>query len=86
MSTMIERLCDVLSRRGFEIDADMLHYSDEERPNSYKALVVAVLEAMREPTEEMRTAMRLANMNITGGYGGPSGWEAAIDAALKEGQ
>lgn len=44
----------------------------------------AAINAMREPTDDMWSAMRLANLNIAGGYGGPSGWEAAIDAALKD--
>ena len=44
----------------------------------------AAIREMRENTPAMSEAMRMANMNIAGGYGGPSGWEAAIDAALKE--
>lgn len=86
MNTMIERLCDVLSRRGFEIDADMLHYSDEERPNSYKALAVAVLEAMREPTASIELTID-AHCNFKPWEGdGKRAWQAAIDVALKEGQ
>lgn len=45
---------------------------------------VAAIEAMRDPTNEMVTAMRIGNMNIQGGYGGPGGWASAIDAALKD--
>ncbi len=48
------------------------------------ALAIAAIKEMREPTPSMSEAMRMANMKIAGGYGGPSGWEAAIDAALKE--
>lgn len=58
MTTMIDRLSEVLSKRGYEIDPDMFHYTPEERPNSYKALSVAVLEAMMEPTESMLDAAR----------------------------
>lgn len=58
------------------------------QPKAHKAPYLddakASIEAMREPTEAMSAAMGRANMNIVGGYGGPSGWEAAIDAALKE--
>lgn len=50
MTTMVERLSEVLSKRGFEIDPDMFHYTPHERPESYKSLAVAVLEAMMEPT------------------------------------
>ena len=53
-------------------------------PIDLKELAETVIEAMRENTPAMSEAMRLANMNIAGGYDGPSGWEAAIDAALKE--
>lgn len=46
MSTMVERLALVLSEKGYEIDGDMFHYTPEERPHSYNALVRAILEAM----------------------------------------
>lgn len=36
-------------------------------------------------TEEMREAGRLVLMNIQGGYGGPSQWEAQLAAAPKPG-
>lgn len=32
-------------------------------------------------TEEMIAAGRMARMNIEGGYGGPSSWEAMLDAS-----
>lgn len=50
-----------------------------------QAAVRATLEYLRDhPTEAMWEAMRLANMNVAGGYGGPSGWEAALSTALEE--
>lgn len=50
----------------------------------YLSDAVAAIGEMRENTPAMSEAMRMANMNVAAGYGGPSGWEAAIDAALKE--
>lgn len=52
--------------------------------DKYRALAREAIEAMRVPTEAMVNAMRIASMNVAGGYDGPSGWESAIDAALKE--
>lgn len=46
MSPMVERLSEVLSKRGYEIDPDMFHYTPQERPHSYGPLSVAILEAM----------------------------------------
>ena len=34
-----------------------------------------------EPTDAMIEAGRMARMNISGGYGGPGGWEAMLSAA-----
>ena len=68
---MIEKVARALA----ETDGHMFSYEDQAK---------AAIEAMRNATPAMSDAMRMANMNIAGGYGGPSGWEAAIDAALKE--
>jgi hypothetical protein len=34
-----------------------------------------------EPTDAMVDAGRVARMNVAGGYEGPSGWQAMLDAA-----
>jgi hypothetical protein len=75
MNTMIERVIDAIQ--------DTIDISESGGVN-FEKIARAAIEAMREPTPEMVDAMRLANMNIAGGYDGPSGWEAAIDAALKD--
>lgn len=91
--TMVERVARAICR------VDLMAIAMEENitlsPNGLDASVNkawrqaipnarAAIEEMRENTPSMSEAMRMANMNIVGGYGGPSGWEAAIDAALKE--
>lgn len=58
--------------------------SVEERERAKDAIIATLQYVRGHVSEEMLAAMRLANMNIAGGYGGPSGWEAAIDALLKE--
>ncbi|MDQ0135706.1 hypothetical protein J2T08_003627 [Neorhizobium galegae] len=34
-----------------------------------------------DPTDAMVEAGHMARMNIAGGYGGPGGWQAMLDAA-----
>lgn len=65
--------------------ADALGWAMVEHGTDRRALARAAIQAMRSPTPRMTEAMRLANMNTAGGYDGPSGWEAAINAALQEG-
>ena len=55
-----------------------VHLDTEER----ECIVRAVLEAMREPTDDMLTAAA----GLTEGEGGPTEtWQAMIDAALADG-
>jgi hypothetical protein len=83
MSEMVERV----ARAIFEAEytgGEGDEYRWERSQDAYRVQARAAIEAMREPTDAMRDAMRLANTNIAGGYGGPGGWEAAIDAALAD--
>lgn len=86
MSEMVERVARAIADAGGS-DFDQLpskHGPGFGLRNMYMNMARAAIEAMREPTEAMSEAMRIANMNVAGGYDGPSGWEAAIDAALKD--
>lgn len=78
MPEMIERVGERLRKECLEVFGSTWSYDVAWRFSR------AAIEEMRENTPAMSEAMRMANMNIVGGYGGPSGWEAAIDAALKE--
>lgn len=80
MSEMVERVARAIYE-GTPRNKPYDHLSAFKR-KGYEAEARAAIEAMREPTEAMCTAGRLANMSIIGGYGGPTSWEAMIDAAL----
>jgi hypothetical protein len=86
--TMIERVAramteDFVNDQLDNIEINPRRYADDNW-KSYASMARAAIEAMREPTDEMVDAGRIARMNVAGGYDGPSGWEAMIDAALKE--
>lgn len=84
MTTMLERIARSIyeKRNGagcrpwtIQTKAHKAPYLDDAR---------AAIEAMDEPTEAMIDAGRIAHMKIVGGYGGPSSWEAMLDAILAE--
>jgi hypothetical protein len=91
--TMVERVArEMAAKEGWRWDDERqmldcaaagLQNTNRER-DTWRRRAETAIGAMRENTPAMSEAMRMANMNIAGGYGGPSGWEAAIDAALKE--
>lgn len=91
--TMVERVARAMAakegwrwedeRQMLDCAAAGLQNTSRERDTWRRRAETAIRE-MRDNTTAMSEAMRMANMNIIGGYGGPSGWEAAIDAALKE--
>lgn len=61
-------------------------YGKDERKN-IEDLSRAAIEAMREPTQEMVDAANVPDAIILGGHRNlvsSDGWEAMIDAALKE--
>lgn len=70
---MINRIAEFLKTRDESVLPDEI--DDAERIGSARA----ILELMREPTEEMITA-RFQSL----GSGGKLEWEAMINAALKE--
>lgn len=88
MNEMIERAAqairDELSSDGvfFTRDDGVGPYECYEGALDTEALSRVVLEAMREPTDEMLTAAA----GLTEGEGGPTEtWQALIDAALADG-
>lgn len=85
-SSMVERVARAMAEKSKARQPGMhtLNALKMDGEEDFMQMARAAIEAMREPTEAMSEAMRIANMNVAGGYDGPSGWEAAIDAALKD--
>jgi hypothetical protein len=75
---MIERVGRVLSEEGYNIDADMFHYSYAMRQKSYDALAKTIIEAMRNP------AFDVESVSYHEGMSRRDWWEAMLDAALQE--
>lgn len=87
MTTMIEQVARALCEAGYDIDPFMFHYQYETRRASYDALARAAIEAMREPTDAMVSAM-IWQVNDWQNEKGTDQdvWYAPITAALEETQ
>ncbi|MBY5821503.1 hypothetical protein [Rhizobium leguminosarum] len=82
--TMVERCAKAIYEKRNGIGCTPWSQQKKVHRAPYLDDAKAAIREIRENTPAMSEAMRIANMNIAGGYGGPSGWEAAIDTALKE--